>query len=242
MPVILGILGTAIVGSIIAQGMNDADTAKALRNAVAQYKPEALAQVDEYLKQPLAISSLRAETEAPEAVAAQKNALQKLQQVTEKGYTAEEQAALNRIQQQSAAQAAQQQAALKSQMARRGVAGTGQELAMNLANLGQQSANQYQAGLDVAAQAQRRAFQAMQAQGGLGSQVRQQAYGEAERRAGALDEKNRIAGQRRFDVLDRSLNATTGMEANVNELENRKWGKTGEVATAAAKGVLTGWK
>ena len=84
-PITLTILGVALVGSIIAQGMNDADTAAALRDAVAKYKPEALAQVEEELGRPMAVSALRAETEAPEAVAAQRNALRQLQQVSEQG-------------------------------------------------------------------------------------------------------------------------------------------------------------
>jgi hypothetical protein len=198
-----------IVGMYMQRG--EADKARqAIQDAVDQYGPEAYTAISNNLGGPSALEGLRAEQLAPEAVAAQKNALARLQQVTEKGYTAEEQAALNRIQQQSAAQAAQQQAALKSQMARRGVAGTGQELAMNLANLGQQSANQYQAGLDVAANAQRRAFQAMQAQGQLGGQVRQEAYGEAERRAAANEERARLRGQAGMNIAGQKAAMQTG--------------------------------
>jgi hypothetical protein len=97
-----------------------------------------------------------------------------------------------------------------------------------------------QQGLDVAAQAQRRAFQAMQAQGNLGTNVRGQAYGEAERRAMALDEKNRLAGQRKGQIIDQAYGYTTGTEKDVNELENRKWRQGAEAATGVAKGVITG--
>jgi hypothetical protein len=238
---ITAILGAALVGSILAQGMNDADTAKALRDAVKQYKPEALAQVDEYLKQPLAISSVRAENEAPEAVAAQRNALARLQQVSEKGYTPEEEAAIRQIQAETAATAASQRAATQEAFARRGISGGGAERVAAFQAASQAANRAGQQGLDVAAQAQRRAFQAMQAQGNLGTNVRGQAYGEAERRAQALDEKNRLAGMRKGEIIDRSLGATTGMETATNELENRKWKQLSEAGTGIAKGYSTGW-
>lgn len=214
-PLTIAAGGAAISGISQLVGMymqsGQADKARAaIQNAVDQYGPEAYGIISRELGGPSALEGLNAEQLAPEAAAAQKNALRQLQQVSEKGYTAEEQAALNRIQQQSAAQASQQQAALKSQMARRGIAGTGQELAMNLANLGQQSANQYQAGLDVAANAQRRAFQAMQAQGNLGTNVRQQAYGEAERRAMANEERARLRGQAGLNVANQKAGMQTG--------------------------------
>jgi len=239
MPVILGILGVALVGSIIAQGMNDADTAAALRDAVAKYKPEALAQVEEELRRPMAISALRAETEAPEAVAAQRNALRQLQQVSEQGYTPEEEAAIRQIQSETAATAASQRAATQEAFARRGISGGGAERVAAFQAASQAANRAGQQGLDVAAQAQRRAFQAMQAQGNLGTNVRGQAYGEAERRAMALDEKNRLAGQRKGQIIDQGYGYTTGTEKDVNELENRKWKQLGESSTAIAGGVIT---
>jgi hypothetical protein len=242
MPVILAILGTALVSSIVAQGMNDADTAAALRDAVAKYKPEALAQVEEELKRPMAVSALRAETEAPEAVAAQRNALRQLQQVSEQGYTPEEEAAIRQIQAETAATAASQRAATQEAFARRGISGGGAERVAAFQAASQAANRAGQQGLDVAAQAQRRAFQAMQAQGNLGTSVRGQAYGEAERRAQALDEKNRLAGQRKGQIIDQGYGYTTGTEKDVNELENRKWRQLGEASTAVAGGVITGRK
>jgi hypothetical protein len=238
-PITLTILGVALVSSIIAQGMNDADTAAALRDAVAKYKPEALAQVEEELKRPLAISALRAETEAPEAVAAQRNALRQLQQVSEQGYTPEEEAAIRQIQSETAATAASQRAATQEAFARRGISGGGAERVASFQAASQAANRAGQQGLDVAAQAQRRAFQAMQAQGNLGTNVRGQAYNEAERRAQALDEKNRLAGQRKGQIIDQSYGYTTGTEKDVNEIENRKWRQLGEASTAVAGGVIT---
>jgi len=237
---ITALLGAALVSSIIAQGMNDEDTADALRRAAAEYKPEALAQVDEYLKQPMAIASVRAETEAPEAVAAQRNALRQLQQVSETGYTPEEEASLRRIQAETAATAASQRAATQEAFARRGISGGGAERVAAFQGAQAAANRAAQQGLDVAAAAQRRAFQAMQAQGNLGTSVRQQAYGEAERRAMAEDEKRRIGGQRKGQILDTSYNQQTQTAKEANELENRTWKRVAEAGTGIAKGASTG--
>ena len=237
---ITALLGAALVSSIIAQGMNDEDTADALRRAAAEYKPEALAQVDEYLKQPMAIASVRAETEAPEAVAAQRNALRQLQQVSETGYTPEEEASLRRIQAETAATAASQRAATQEAFARRGISGGGAERVAAFQGAQAAANRAAQQGLDVAAQAQKRAFQAMQAQGNLGTSVRQQAYGEAERRAMAEDEKRRIGGQRKGQILDTSYNQQTQTAKEANELENRTWKRVAEAGTGIAKGASTG--
>lgn len=239
------LLGSGVMEGISAllQSGNNAEAAKAIQAAVAKYGPEAEAAIQKNLGGPAAMSGVYGEQLAPEAAAAQKNVLQRLQQISEKGYTPEEQAALNRIQQQSAAQAAQQQAALKSQMARRGVAGSGQELAMNLSNLGQQSANQYQAGLDVAANAQRRAFQALGQQGQFGQSFREQAFGEAARRAGAEDELRRLRGQAGMDVAANKLRASTGSAQDIAGLQNKPaemLGGLGSVGAQYAIGSMYG--
>jgi hypothetical protein len=50
----------------------------------------------------------------------------------------------------------------------------------------------------------------MQAQGNLGTSVRGQAYGEAERRAQAEDELRRLRGQAKLGVAGQKLGAQTG--------------------------------
>jgi len=231
-PITLTILGVALVGSIIAQGMNDADTAAALRDAVAKYKPEALAQVEEELRRPLAISALRAETEAPEAVAAQRNALRQLQQVSEKGYTPEEEAAIRQIQSETAATAASQRAATQEAFARRGISGGGAERVAAFQAASQAANRAGQQGLDVAAQAQRRAFQAMQAQGNLGTSVRGQAYGEAERRAQAADEARRIKGQAQLNVASQKAGMKTGTAGQLYDLATQPGKQTAAIGTS----------
>ena len=109
-------IGAGISGlsQIVAMFMNagEADKARAvIQNAVDQYGPEAYGIIERELGGPSALEGLNAETIAPEAVAAQRNALRQLQQVSEKGYTPEEEAAIRQIQAETAATAASQRAA-----------------------------------------------------------------------------------------------------------------------------------
>ena len=240
-PVTLSILIPAVVATVsgFMQSGNNADAQKTIDDAVAKYGPEARALIEKELGGPSAMAEVYGERLAPEAAAAQRNALRQLQQVSEKGYTPEEEAAIRQIQSETAATAASQRAATQEAFARRGISGGGAERVAAFQAASQAANRAGQQGLDVAAQAQRRAFQAMQAQGNLGTSVRGQAYGEAERRAMALDEKNRLAGQRKGQIIDQAYGYTTGTEKDVNELENRKWKQLGESSTAIAGGVIT---
>ena len=83
--------GAAISGvaQIVGQLMNagEADKARAaIQDAVDKYGPEAYGIIERELGGPSALEGLNAETIAPEAAAAQRNALRQLQQVSEKGY------------------------------------------------------------------------------------------------------------------------------------------------------------
>jgi len=205
---LLGGLGNAYAAYLSS---NNADKANAIiKEAVDKYGPEAEGILNQYASEKLATSGLSAEAEAPEAVAAQREALRRMQQVAAGGYTPEEEAALRNIQSQTAAMASSQQAALQGQLQRQGVLDSGARIAMQQA-AGQAAANRAgQAGLETAAQAQRRAFQAMQAQGQLGTSVRGQAYGEAERRAQAEDQKRLFEASSRLGVASNKLGAASG--------------------------------
>jgi hypothetical protein len=206
-------LGVSAVGNAVSAYMQAGETEKAqnlIEAATAAYGPEAEATINDYVSKDLAQSKVRAETEAPEAVAAQREALRRMQQVAAGGYTPEEEAALRNIQSQTAAQAAAQQASLMEQFQRRGTLDSGAQMAM-AQQAGQAAANRAgMQGLQTAAEAQRRAFQAMQGMGGLGTSVRGQAYGEAERRAQAEDEKKRFEANARMGVAQNRLAAQTG--------------------------------
>lgn len=234
--------GIAAGGSLVSglmQMFNTDSAREAIDRAVEEYGPQVLGAIEKDLGGPAAMSAVYSEKEAPEAVAAQKSALARLQQISEKGYTPEEQAALNKIQQQTAAQASQQQAALRSQMAQRGAAGSGAELAMNLAGLGQQSAQQYQAGLDVAAQAQRRALQGLQSTGSLAGEMRTQGFGEAARRAGAEDERRRLHAGAYQDYAGNVLRAKTGQAQSEYEMGSNLAAIPAGVGSAIGSGFMS---
>ncbi len=205
---LIGGLGNAYA-AFLSKG--NAEEANAIiQEAVNKYGPEAEGILNQYASEKLATSGLSAEAEAPEAVAAQREALRRMQQVAAGGYTPEEEAALRNIQSQTAAMASSQQAALQGQLQRQGVLDSGARIAMQQA-AGQAAANRAgQAGLETAAQAQRRAFQAMQGLGGLGTSVRGQAYGEAERRAQAEDQKRLFEASSRLGVASNKLGAASG--------------------------------
>jgi hypothetical protein len=222
-PLTLALIGGGIAGvsQLVGMFMNagEADKARAvIQDAVDKYGPEAYGIIERELGGPSALEGLRAETEAPEAVAAQRNALRQLQQVSERGYTPEEEAAIRQIQAETAATAASQRAATQEAFARRGISGGGAERVAAFQTASQAANRAAQQGLDVAANAQRRAFQAMQAQGQLGTSVRGQAYGEAERRAQANEERARLRGQMGANVAMNKANLATGQAGTMYDL------------------------
>lgn len=134
----------------------------------------------------------------PMAVAAQRAALQRMGQVARTGYTAEDRA----IEQQARANAAQyerqQRDAVMQNAAMRGMAGAGTTLGAQLAAQQAGANRNSQASLDMAANAQRRALQALAMQNSAAGQMRGQSFNEDTTRRSAVDEANRymIDGQR----------------------------------------------
>jgi hypothetical protein len=242
LPLMIG--GAAIAGTaqLVSLLMNagKADEARAvIQNAVDQYGPEAYGIIERELGGPSALEGLRAETEAPEAVAAQRNALRQLQQVSERGYTPEEESAIRQIQAETAATAASQRAATQEAFARRGLSGGGAERVAAFQTASQAANRAAQQGLDVAANAQRRAFQAMQAQGNLGTNVRQQAYGEAERRAAANEERARLRGQMGANVAMNKANLATGQAGTVYDLATQPGKQVAAIGTTLGTPLIS---
>jgi hypothetical protein len=227
----------AIIGSVSSymQANNNADAQKVIEDAVAKYGPEARGIIEQELGGPSAMAEVYGERLAPEAAAAQRNALRQLQQVSEKGYTPEEEAALRQIQAETAATAASQRAATQEAFARRGISGGGAERVAAFQGAQAAANRAAQQGLDVAAQAQKRAFQAMQQTGALGGDVRRQAFGEAEARALA-DERRRInRAQQGLDVMNRSVDLTTGTQRQGAAIANQPWQVASETAGRAGQ-------
>ena len=236
-PVTASILIPAVVGAVSSfmQAGNNADAQKAIEEAVAKYGPEARALIEQELGGPSAMAEVYGERLAPEAAAAQKRALQQLQQVSEKGYTPEEEAAIRQIQSETAATAASQRAATQEAFARRGISGGGAERVAAFQAASQAANRAGQQGLDVAAAAQRRAFQAMQQTGALGGSMRGQAFEEGRTRA-AADEARRINRARmKTDVMGNEVDMKTGAARSRAATENQPWQATSEIVGRAGQ-------
>lgn len=124
---------------------------------------------------------------------AQLQALSQLQGIsTGGGRTAEDKANLNEIQSATGAQERGAREAIMMNARERGVGGSGLEIASQLINQQGSAGNANQAGLDVAAQAQKRALEAIMQSGQLGGQIQGQEFSEAAQKAAAQDTINRF--------------------------------------------------
>jgi hypothetical protein len=141
-------------------------------------------QADSLLKQYQADPALRD---------AQRAALTRLQQEAEAGgMMLEDRLAVEQALEAAASQGRGREEAILQNMAERGVAGSGMELAARLSSA-QNAANQSRAaGLQAAADARTRALQAMMDQGQLATQLRQGEFAEEEARARAQDAINQF--------------------------------------------------
>lgn len=132
----------------------------------------------------------------PKFKEAQMKALDTLQQLGETGFTAEERAAQSQMRRKLAGDVAAQEAAMKQEMAARGIGG-GAELASRL-KAQQAGANiAAQQGEDLAARAEQRALQAILGGGQMAGQMRGQEFGEQAQVASAEDALARFNLQQR---------------------------------------------
>lgn len=167
-------------------------------------------------------------TEDPRLRDAQMQSLADLQQRGQEGYTIQEKADLQRGMDASLGRQRGANLAMDSQMARRGISGSGIDIAGRLARqqAGIQSANQM--GLDIASQGQQRALQAMQSAGQLGGQIRGQEWGQQAQTATAQDAINRA----------NVANQNTGNQFNIgNQMAQSQFNaqQATETARAAAE-------
>jgi hypothetical protein len=132
-------------------------------------------------------TSMTGVTTDPALRQAQMNALMKLQDVGETGMSATDQARLAQIQTEQQAALRGEQGAIQQNLATRGMGGGMSEMvAKQIAAQG--AANRMsQQGLDVKAQAEQRALQALMQSGQLGGQMQQQEFGQQSQVAAAKD-------------------------------------------------------
>ena len=184
----LGIAGIAsIVGELMAQGKRE-EAQQYLQQAEASMEATQIPELQRAVAEQIGSTAFEQIKTDPALRRAQMGALSKLGQIAEEGgMTLEDKAALNQITGQLSRQQAGARQAIMENMAARGTLGSGAELAQRLSAQQESAQQASQRGLDVAAMAQRRAFDAIMQRGQLGGSIRAQEYGEASNRAQAQD-------------------------------------------------------
>ena len=202
--------GADIINSLIRQGRLDKardyienmpipDLDKMTYQAVLQEDPEKLMTV---LQRDTRLADIQ---EDPRLRDAQSQALMQLQERGRDGYTIEDKAIMERTMNEALNAQRGANMAADSQMARRGISGSGIDLAGRLARqqAGVQSARQ--TGLDVAARGRQQALQAMQGAGQLGGQIRGQEWGQKAQVAGAGDAIDRFNTANRMSTQQHNI-------------------------------------
>lgn len=155
----------------------------------------------------------------PSLTGAAKQALTQMQQIgTQGGMTAIDKAQLQDITNQTNQLAKSRNASVLQNAQERGVGGSGLELANTLSNEQAAADRASQAGTNVAANAQQRALQAIQAAGGLGQSLESQQYGEEAKKAetqNAIDLFNKQTGN-----ATNLYNVGTANQAQAENLAN----------------------
>lgn len=185
----------ALIGNLFGAG----DRAKAeqmLDQALQQYAGLSLPDLKDL--PPSELAKLAPDNSLKDA---QYGALDKLQQMEAGGgFTLEDRAALNKVQNRVGSDFSGQVAALRENMAARGTGGSGAEVA--LAQGSQQAAanRMNEAGTQTAAQAQRRYYDSILERGGYAGKVREQEYGE---RANAAQANDQVAWWNRVKLPEK---------------------------------------
>lgn len=220
-------------------GGKDAAANDSINNALAQYSNIRVPTVEE---QQLLLEELRQQGKLtpeleqaimlqgsemgnvstdPRLKQAQLDSLLKLQEVANNdGMSAQDQSRLSQIQSQLRQQEQGSRQAIMQNMAQRGMSGSGFELAANLSNQ-QGSADRASAeGLEVKAQAEKRALEAIMNSGQLGGQIRNQDFTEKSAVAQAQDQINKFNTMNRQDVSNRNVNRNNeAQQTNLKEAQ-----------------------
>lgn len=169
-------------------------------------------------------------TTNPALQSAQMQALSSLQNTANQGgHTLAQDAYLNQVQQQVAAQNAGRQGAIEQQFAERGMGGAG---GLSLSALEQnnqnQTQNQNQASLTAAAQAQENALQSLQGAGNLAGNIQNQEFNRQAQVAQAQDSINRFNTQMNQGVENQNVaNQNAAQSYNVQNAQNLANSNTG---------------
>lgn len=158
-------------------------------------------------------SSLANYQNDPQLMQAQRAAIARLKNIGDQGgLQLEDRAALNDITNQAAQAAKGREGAILQNMAERGMGGSGNELAARLQS-SQDAANRASSqGLQVGADAQRRALEAVLQGGQLAGQTRQQDFSQAAQQASAQDTINRFNAANAQQVSGANVNRSNSAQ------------------------------
>lgn len=153
---------------------------------------------------------------------AQLAALGSLQDIADnKGLTVADKAALNQISSEENARERGQREAILQNAQQRGIGGSGLELAAQLANQQGSATRASQRGFDVAAEAQRRALEAILQSGQLSGQMRSQDFNEQAQIAAAQDAINRFNAANQNTTMMANIAAkNAAAETNLSNQQN----------------------
>jgi hypothetical protein len=193
-----GQIGSSAVGGALAAG-DKARAAKILEQILGEYGQIDVPELEKLTAEelgPSAMERVREEMD-PRLREQQMRVLSQLGEFSTDGDSVETQAAMNNVMGDIARQESAGRNAILNNMRARGVAGSGAELAAQLSN-NQAAADRAQsAGLQIGADAKRRMYDAMLAQGQMAGNVRNQEYGELSDAAKSRDLISRYnAGER----------------------------------------------
>lgn len=146
---------------------------------------------------PTALAKITAD---PRFRQAQEESLSALADISKNGgFSLEDQANLNRFQNEAARRASGQRAAVLERLASRGIAGGGAEIAQNIAAQQDTANREAQMGLDLAAQGRKRALDAILARGDLASRLESADYNRQAQAATAQDAIDRFNNVSQYD-------------------------------------------
>jgi hypothetical protein len=166
------------------------------------------------------VSKLSEYQEAAQGRDAQVNALQLMSRASREGIGATERADLNKLRTQAAMDAEAKRQQLMQSLQSRGIAGSGSELASQLAMQQQGYQTASDEGDRMAAQAQTRALQAMAGAASAGQQLRGSDLAHAQATRGAADEFQKFDVANQVSQQSRNVGATNVAQAS--NLQNKQ--------------------
>lgn len=181
---------SGLIGYLQESGRNE-EAQAILERAGKDYENMSLPRLQELANEVLGPSAFEQIRTTPEFKAAQISALDKMSELEQGGgFNLEDRANLNSVRNSTAQADSARQAGILENAQARGIAGSGSELAARLSSA-QNSANmENQAGLDIAASARKRYFDAVRARGDMAGNMREQDFGEQSAIARAKDARD----------------------------------------------------